>query len=96
MQLFKFELRYDLQLVAIGATLPLAGWLADVYFGRYKVIRFSLCLLWIGTVLATAGSVAAELIAYYQNNNEYVFEILMTVATIGVGGFFGQRCPVWS
>ena len=43
-QLFKFELRYDLQLVAIGATLPLAGWLADVYFGRYKVIRFSLCM----------------------------------------------------
>ena len=30
---------------------PLAGWLADVYFGRYRVIRFGLWLMWIGTIL---------------------------------------------
>ena len=29
---------------------PLAGWLADVHFGRYKVMRVGLWLMWIGTV----------------------------------------------
>ena len=29
----------------VGFTLPIAGWLADVRFGRYKVIRVSLWLM---------------------------------------------------
>jgi len=36
-----------------AALYFLAGWLADVYFGRYKVIRASLLLIWLGGVLGT-------------------------------------------
>ena len=86
-QLFQFELRYDLQLVVLGLTLPFAGWLADVYFGRYKVIRFSMWIFWIGTILATASSVVVQLVDSYNHINYYVFQILMTIATIGLGGF---------
>jgi len=39
--------------VVIAALYLLAGWLADVYFGRYKVIRASLLLIWLGGVLGT-------------------------------------------
>ena len=30
---------------------PLAGWIADVYFGRYRVIKASLWLMWTGAIL---------------------------------------------
>ena len=30
---------------------PFAGWLADVHYGRYKVIRAGLWLMWVGTLL---------------------------------------------
>ena len=30
---------------------PLAGWIADVYFGRYRVIKASLWLMWAGTIV---------------------------------------------
>ncbi len=33
---------------------PIAGWIADVYFGRYKVIRTSLQLMWAGVVVIAA------------------------------------------
>ena len=37
----------------IGVTLPIAGWLADVRFGRYKVICCSIWTMWISSVLLT-------------------------------------------
>ena len=41
--------------VAIQAAVyifyyPFAGWLADVYFGRYKVMHANLLLMWVGSV----------------------------------------------
>ena len=39
--------------VTTAALYFLAGWLADVYFGRYKVIRVSILLIWLGSVLGT-------------------------------------------
>ena len=51
-----------LQLVAVGITLPTAGWLADVYFGRYMVIQFSMWTMWIAFMLATASSVVAQFV----------------------------------
>jgi hypothetical protein len=32
----------NFQQVAGGLTLPIAGWLADIYFGRYKAINMSM------------------------------------------------------
>ncbi len=40
-----------------GLTLPIAGWLADVYLKRYKVIHWSILIMWITSVLAVASSV---------------------------------------
>ena len=47
---FRFE---ALDGVATAALFLLAGWLADVYFGRYKVIQASLLLIWLGSILGT-------------------------------------------
>ena len=32
-------------------TLPIAGWLADVYFGRYKIIRYSMRLMFASLII---------------------------------------------
>ncbi len=39
--------------LSFALLYPLAGWLADVYFGRYKVIHTSLQLMWVGVVAIT-------------------------------------------
>ena len=43
---------YTQGIAAITVVLlscPLAGWLADVYFGRYKILKVSLWFMWIST-----------------------------------------------
>ena len=39
---FLMPFAFEEATVALGLTLPLAGWLADIRFGRYKVIRWSM------------------------------------------------------
>lgn len=36
---------------------PLAGWLADAKLGRYKVMRYSLWIMWVGSVLLMLASI---------------------------------------
>ena len=37
-------------IIILSLSCPFAGWLADVHFGRYKVMRAGLWLMWIGTL----------------------------------------------
>ena len=39
--------------LAIVVVYVFAGWLADVYFGRYKVIKVSIWIMWMGSVGGT-------------------------------------------
>ena len=57
----------EITMVALGFTLPLAGWLADIHFGRYKVIRWSMWIMWIAFTLATMNSVMEQIIPGYHN-----------------------------
>ena len=52
--------------VSISLVLPFAGWLADVHFGRYRMICWSVWALWISCVLITANFVAVYLVKSYQ------------------------------
>ena len=51
---YYFGLQFDLDLVMAGLTLAITGWLADVCFSRYKMIRFSMWVMWLAFMLATA------------------------------------------
>ena len=53
-------------LVAFSLTPVIAEWLADAHIGRYRVIRCSVWIMWIATVLATVTSVIAQLIETYS------------------------------
>ena len=52
---------YFTTLTAMGLTIPLAGWLADVHFGRYKVLSCSLRIMWVSSLLSTLVLVVIEI-----------------------------------
>ncbi len=80
---------YNIYCITWGLTLPIAGWLADVYLKRYKVIHWSILIMWITSVLAVASSVLSQLAEqYYHNNtNKYVTILLLLIMSIGFGGY---------
>ena len=53
---------FNIQLVAGGLTLPVAGWLADIYFGRYKLINWSVWTIWTTFMLVTASTIIAQFV----------------------------------
>ena len=85
-----YGVEYYVQVVALGLTLSIAGWMADIRFGRYKVISWSMWIMWAALVLATVNSVLARTVDSYTSNihvHSYVNGVLWTIAAIGFGGF---------
>ena len=39
--------------VVLAVLYVFAGWLADVYFGRYKVMKVSIWVMWLGSIGGT-------------------------------------------
>ena len=37
---------FYMEVITLGLTLPIAGWIADVRFGRYRVIYLSMWITW--------------------------------------------------
>ena len=68
--------------VALSAPIALV---ADIYLGRYKVIQYSMRLLWIA-VIASNTSIALQ---YYLVKNAATSSILTVFTTIGVAASAG-------
>ena len=74
--------------ITLGLTLSIAGWIADVRFGRYRVISLSMWIMWAALLLATVNSVLATTVNSYINSIcRYVNGALWTIVAIGFGGF---------
>ena len=75
--------------VAFGLSLPVAGWLADTYTGRYKVIRISVWIMWIATALAVLSSVIAQLLLAreFSSIDKNIQLVLIVFMAIGFGGY---------
>ena len=73
--------------ITMGFTLPLAGWLADVYLGWYKMIRWSMWVMWIASMLATLSSVVAQLVDSYYYINKTVSFVMFFIMATGFGGY---------
>ena len=69
----------------IALMLPLFGWLADVHFGRYKVISCSLWMLWISCLLYTMALVVSEVTCFKFESD--ISLALLVVMGIGYWGF---------
>ena len=54
---------------------PLAGYLADVRYGRYKVVTFSLKTIWLGIVTVVIMFITLYAVAYVLNGNAWLIEL---------------------
>ena len=84
----KNDVAFNVHVVTVGLTLSIAGWIADVRFGRYKVMYFSMWIMWAALMLITMSSVLATTVDGYTSKiHSYVNEALWVVVAIGFGGF---------
>ena len=56
---------------------PIAGWLADTKFGRFKTVNFSLWCLWIGIVTLTLGFIfyPGVTCSFSQSNKNFFYYV---------------------
>ena len=85
--LFNYTSHTEVHLLMVGLTLHFAGWLADIRFGCYKVIHWSMWIMWVGSMLATASSVIVQCVDGYQYANKRIVFVLLMMMYIGFGGY---------
>ena len=71
---------------------PLAGWIADVYFGRYQVIKVSLWLMWTGAILLSSSLCINMLLSPNHESvqvvlNAVFFPVALLAMGAGIAGF---------
>ena len=74
----------------IGVILPVAGWLADVRFGRYRVMRCNIWIMWISSVLVTVVYVVFSFIEFNWHSSlmlKILTILLAIILAFGIGGF---------
>ena len=76
---------------------PLAGWIADVYFGRYRVIKVSLWLMWTGTVITSISLCINVLLSpdprWVHSATQVVLVPMVLVMEFGRAGFLANAIP---
>ena len=81
---------FNIHLITLGLTLSIAGWIADVRFGRYGMVYWSMWIMWAALILATVSSVLARTVdSYTCNIHSYVNGVMWTIMALGFGGFQG-------
>ena len=66
-------------------TYPIAGWLADVYFGRFKVMSLGMFIMWVATILYMVLRLIEDFLPH-----DAVRVIILSLLVIGVlalGGY---------
>ena len=85
-----------LAVYAVGAVVymffPIAGFVADVYCGRYKVIRFSVWLLWIALLLISLYAIVSSFTISTLNEHgiiivSVVASVALLVFAVGISAF---------
>ena len=76
---------------------PFAGWLADAKLGRYRVMRYSLWIIWVGNILLILASIIRYLLLGEPGN---VIEIMLSVFVpvyiinaVGIAGYHVNVIP---
>ena len=79
-------------IILLSSTLlyPVGGWLADTRLGRYAVIRYSMWIMWIGSLLLTFNEVLSCINFTYSTVRMQVFASLSIVMAIALGGFLSN------
>ncbi len=63
--------------------MPFAGWLADICYGRYKIIQWSLWIMWISSLLLAGSLVVLQ--ALDVQNDTYLKLPIILLIPLGIG-----------
>ena len=81
-------IEFNLPIIALGLTFSVAGWIADVRCGRYRVMYFSMWIMWAGLILVTVNNVLERAVQRYTSHiYSYLNEVLEIIIAVGLGGF---------
>lgn len=74
---------------------PAAGWLADVHFGRHKVIQYSMRLMWLGCLILLLERLLDSVIpTYYKVYSEGpIFSVVFLIDLFSLAGFHTNIIP---
>ena len=72
------------EIIAAGMFLPVGGWLADAYFGRYKVIVCGMWITWLGAMLNGVSLVTGMVVAPYREHGD-AWVSLLSRMVMGAG-----------
>ena len=76
------------EILAASIFLPVGGWLADAYFGRYKVILCGMWIMWLAAMLNGVSLVVGMVILPYKEHGHlWVALICRIVIGAGFGAF---------
>ena len=88
------EVEHQVAFILYAIFCPLAGWLADVYFGRYKVMRAGLWLMWVGSIAGVLAQIIKLEVPETGNILYYSVMVLAAIVfTIGHSAFIVNTLP---
>ena len=78
--------------ISLALLFPVGGWLADSYLGRYKVVRYSMWIMWITIVTMIVWCILeeyaiGEYLLDHNNTRMGIGIVFCVVLGIGLGGF---------
>ena len=75
-------------LVLTALLFPIGGWMADAYIGRYRMIHYSIWMMWTGAIFIMAGEIFANVNGTYNKAIKvYVIYAMFAVMAMGLGAF---------
>ena len=76
------------EILAMGLLLPIGGWLADAYFGRYRVICFGMWTMWFGAMMNGFSFVIGKVfLTYGSHGDPWVSFACRVIMGAGLGAF---------
>ena len=73
---------------------PVAGWIADVHLGRYRVIHYSMLLMWIASLILLVNRILEQLLSQeYSLYIDIMLVVVLLVNTVSLAGFHANIIP---
>ena len=74
--------------ISLGLLLPIGGWLADAFFGRYRVVRCGMWIMWFGSMLNGLSLLVGKVIETYGTCCDPWMSLVSKVMMgVGLGAF---------
>ena len=81
-------------LIGIAVVLPIGGWLADAYFGRYRVIRCGMWIMWVGAMLNGLSLMVGKIADWYSATvDPWISLVSKVIMGVGLGAFQANIIP---